>query len=188
MNRIGSLAAAVIVLSTNAIAYDFKGVSIGASEEQFKALTPGTGCDKSLLADRKCRVFNSGPLPPLPTAPAEFFKYGPTTLLNYSGEFFGDRLAYIQLEFSHTAYADMVPALTEKFGKPSRREVSKLQNKMGATYEGIDYTWTAGEQTVELEEYHSDLKSSVIRIRTVDFWAKVAAKRKETAKGTVGSM
>lgn len=177
-------------IATTVCAYDFKGVSIGASEAELVALTPGIKCGASKIADRSCEVFNGQPMKygGLPMAPAQYFTYGPTTLLNYTAEFFDGKLAYVQLEFPHVSYGDMVPALTVKFGPPTARRVAKLQNRMGATIEGVEYTWSADGQLVELEEYLGDINTSVIRIRTADFWAKVAAKKKERAKGQTGTM
>jgi hypothetical protein len=129
--------------------FDFRGASLGMSQEEFMALP--------MLGDRPPACGNAA-LPAYTAIGARScYRPGdqpfPRAIVSY--EFLptddGLRLAHIFVLGSTADAYTASNGLRERWGEPTRSEPVSLQNAYGATFNGTRDSWVKGDQVVTLE-------------------------------------
>lgn len=68
----------------------------------------------------------------------------------------------ISLEFSHSCFENVLEALVDKFGKPSKTTERTSQNAFGAKFSNNEFIWLRNMQSIDLEERYEDIDTSVL--------------------------
>ncbi len=152
-------------LTLSASEIEFKGVRLGSSEEIVKQQFPSVSCNDGdgILSDRSCSLEDST----YAGYPADIRFY-----------FYTDKLHAISI-FNHASnrFDEIVSTIQQKYGKPSKLEKKKVQNRMGAVYTNIIYTWKIGRNSIEAILYSISLDESQFEY-TTDFYHKEFERRR----------
>jgi hypothetical protein len=172
--------------------YDFKGISLGITLDQFRKTAHPEGLKSHVVCtgdttdnfvyrdlevtgdDKELGIINCGFYGILPEYPGN----GETMLwLNMGGgrfvsgvyqfSFIRDRdevmkLFKIVLYSNVGAMQDVIDALTDKFGPASDTQTDIVQNSMGAKYPQHTYTWSNSVSSIFVQGPHNSLEGMVI--------------------------
>lgn len=178
---------ALVALATAAAAQDradFKGVSLGASQTEFREKNPLFRCNDRFcnldglnLAD--CRQPMHDPAyRACMDAHKAAATYATVPALMHA-TFQNDALAQVTILFQPRDFQTIADALSQRYGKPRSRKSEVLQNRMGATLENEVLMWDAGGDLIRVTRYGSNItRGSVILI------AREEAQRMESERNS----
>jgi hypothetical protein len=141
-----------LFFSLQAHAYDFKGIEIGApaTMDQIKEQT-GVKCGAGAAGMKVCTGYST-------IVGGQAFT---NIVLDDSGI-----VQRILVDFDSKDYDQVAAALVEKFGSPTRRDVSTIQNRAGAQFAQVTMKWESGDNHVLLERYSSKITRSMLYMST----------------------
>ena len=150
----------LIVLSTTYAApqgqpepYSIKLDKLGENLSQWLANNPDFDyCDNNTVDNRPGSAIDTDVVYCFPRIHDDKrLTYGSAPLLTETVWFYKRSLYKLEMTLrSRFGLADAMPALEAKFGEPSGREVTWMQNGFGAKFERSRWTWTNKLSTVEL--------------------------------------
>jgi hypothetical protein len=135
--------------------FEFNGIALGSDLASIER-TSRFSCmeQRSPVADQVCRL-KSGERETIADAPVKgFFLY-----------FYAGKLEMISLTLDPKHFADVVGALTKRYGTGSL-ETETLQNVTGGTFENKIYSWRRNKATLEAQTYGRNLETSSVIYRT----------------------
>jgi hypothetical protein len=155
--RFGLLAVLWMPMTSSAL--DFKGVELGASVapkfiEERTGVKCGKGANKLIVCNGNITITG---------APAYM-----NLVIGASGT-----VMRIDISFDSGYYAQVSSALLDKFGNPTGRQVSVLQNRMGASFDQEVINWVEGGSEAKLKRYAGKVSESSLYMSTQedrDFW------------------
>jgi hypothetical protein len=149
-------------------AYDFKGIEIGGSTtpEQVKEQT-GVKCGGGVNGTNVCTGYST-------IVGKQAFT---NILIDAEG-----KVQRIIVDFDSNNYDQVAAALLQKFGEPSKREVSTVQNRVGGKFTQEQLRWEAGENQVLLERYSSKITKSMLYMSTEKDRAMLRSMKRENDK------
>lgn len=157
-----------LLFSLQAHAYDFKGIEIGApaTPEQVKQQT-GVKCGGGVNGTNVCTGYST-------IVGRQAFA---NILLDAEG-----KVQRIIVNFDSDSYYQVSAALLQKFGEPSKREVSTVQNRAGAKFAQEQMRWESGENHVLLERYSNKISKSLLYMSTEKDRAMLRSMKRENDK------
>lgn len=99
---------------------------------------------------------------------------------------YGDLLDTIAVTMAAKDFAEVVNALKERYGTPTRDVPSVVTNRMGASYEQRIYEWRMAEGTISAHRYAGKLEHSTVMyssVKSLQRWReRTNARTQERAK------
>jgi hypothetical protein len=129
---------------------EFKGISMGVSQNEFESKLPVFDCYKlpdGFAYDSSCKTT------------ARFFSYAGAPGDAEAG-FIRDRLVWINIKFSEQSFPGVRAAVLEKFGPPSSSQTEPVRNRMGGKFMDEILMWRRDGVTLVMERYSSNTTKS----------------------------
>jgi hypothetical protein len=127
---------------------ELKGFRPGMTLEAVRSLYPAIECRKATDTTSRCQYAQrSNRIADLHTVAGAWVGQ---VSLDFTPD---EKLARAQFGMVPAAYADVLAAITEKYGKP-RETQERYQNGFGAIFVGRTATWTLGADVVKLSEFN----------------------------------
>jgi hypothetical protein len=144
-----AVAIAAFLVAGSAVAVEYKGVPLGATEAAFRAVHPSFKCGTSShqYADRSC-VLRGGTYAGVPAK--ETFAH-----------FEGDRLCSVHVVVTFDNFLAVKDALTEAHGSPTKTESKALSASAAPHKNNWTFTWKKGREQVEVRSYAYGFNSAV---------------------------
>jgi hypothetical protein len=70
----------------------------------------------------------------------------------------------VDFKFNHYDYLNMAELLKSKYGPPSQEKVATVQNRMGATFDSLEMTWTGRNLTLTFESRAGKIDEGMVHI------------------------
>lgn len=166
---------ALALASTTASALDLKGVKLGMTREELLAAFPAGGHGGRPLPNgvdcvsaEACSV-NVGTIAEVPTQLHVHFVNGKLADA-YSGD------------LSPSNFDQVVEALKSKFGPPTATTTSKVQNRMGNTFDNPSYVWKFPEGELHASRFMPGARTldiAQLEISSKEWLAEQAAKEQK---------
>lgn len=119
------------------------------------------------------------------TASWPHLTYGGVSLLSKEATFSHDHFVSLAMLLPHDVFFPVVREnLILKFGQPTQRSSRTLQNKLGAKFESEILIWDNGVSQIMLQEFGSDLNTSMLSFVLSSYAAeqeKIRANRKPSS-------
>jgi len=137
--------------------FSFKGVPLGASEQQLRERFSAFECDDDadrLLRDRLCIASSQscagrGAREPMcQTHLQELLTYGGAEASLVTVGFYAGKLSRVDLTINVSDYTRVVAAITEAYGKATTTRTETIQNRMGARFENSIFEWKRAGSTI----------------------------------------
>ncbi|HYA01603.1 MAG TPA: hypothetical protein VEI04_00635 [Syntrophobacteria bacterium] len=80
--------------------------------------------------------------------------------------FYAEKLEKIIITMDHAKFEKVVSVLKDKYGRPTAAKMVLIQNRMGATIKGKQYTWKRINAEITAQEYDEMLHESSVSYRT----------------------
>jgi hypothetical protein len=138
---------------------------------QFIQMKPNIRCHKGdhVLCDDSC-LLRDETIAGMPTKGVNFL-------------FYKKILEKIEIPLSHDSFDQVMSALKEKYGPPTKKESVVLKNRMGSTFERTSYVWRFANGTIDADEYAGDLDSSRIVYQTYHSSEEYKQRAQKRGKG-----
>lgn len=94
----------------------------------------------------------------------------------------------IMLNGKHTSYASIRALLVERYGKPQKTTVEKLQNKMGAVFSSEVLYWFGSKVSLTLHERNGTIDKTTAMFVYVENADKKAIEREKALKESASKM
>ncbi len=172
-----SMTLAMACLAAYGQPLEFKGVPFGATEEQMRQSIPNLWMwecsDDTVPARRICRFAG--------------FTYANVETLGSTAYFDDNKLSMVGVTIPSAGFDDVVLALSDKYGKPRSVKRSKIQNRMGASFDQLETEWAPNKETIILaRRYVGTVESSSILLATKRALAVDAAQaQRKRSKGDI---
>lgn len=192
-------ALALAAMSTWACAQErleFKGVPLGATMEEFKAKNQHFWCtENSCYIDGfnptgHCSLLNRMTALRVATQECIDDVRKSATYANQRATLFATfrngTLAKGDARFEPSAFAEIVEAITLRFGNPLKQSTETVQNRAGAVFQNIIVQWSVGGDTLWVRKYGSTVDRGAVIVmdqaeaRRIE---DVLEKRRKTAPG-----
>ncbi|ABX36745.1 hypothetical protein Daci_4114 [Delftia acidovorans SPH-1] len=184
------IAAAFAACSLTALADDFsyKGVSLGASMEQFQAALPLYQCK-----DDACTYTRDSCAPTYMRGGAAAFEqklaecregtsFGGGMVTYGRAKFIDGKFSSLYLIFP-IAHARVVgDALEEKYGKPATIDTKPVKNRAGAEFDNWVKTWAKGDSDLVARLRASQIDEGSVSIRSAAAKAEEQARQQQQTK------
>lgn len=85
-------------------------------------------------------------------------------------------------------FADVLDALTVKFGSPTSLEKSVIQNRMGASFDQIETRWVDGDEKIVLTKHGATIGRSSLLYFGKEAGEEMKRERVEKAKKAAGNL
>lgn len=153
VSSFAALAALLLALPAAAESYGFKGATIGSSLSLMTS-NPLIECIPSSVptADHICFLGKGA---------AETIADSPVDSIFYF--YFQNRLTGITISFEEKDFENVVKALQNKYGTPTRQSET-VKTLAGKTYENVTYRWQQAGQSIKAERYAARIDKSSIQI------------------------
>lgn len=96
--------------------------------------------------------------------------------------FAGEKFADISFEAKSEKAGQYFSMLTEKYGKPTKREITSVQNRMGARFEKIDLIWKLKGATILATNIGNTVTEGFFSYQSTEGVKLLGAKEKESRK------
>lgn len=135
-----------LIFSGDAAAYDFKGVHVGqpATPESIREAL-GVSCGEGYPGSQVCNGTQT-----IAGAVARM-----NLVIGVSGN-----VQRIMLVFPSQDYGHVEAAMLEKFGPPTEREESVVQNRLGATFDQVHSHWIGDGVYISMSRLSADITES----------------------------
>lgn len=175
----------------NVLPFDYKGLPLGSSLEEFKTKFPDFNCKESpggKMGDAYCTL--SPALKCISVKDYKSCEADVEKLLTYAGintsyinfNFFFNQLSMVNMLISSGSFNTVVEAIKEKNGVPSSDEITPVTNKMGAKFENEIIEWKRAGTTIRAEKYGTTLNNSTIKIMQDSYMPEFSKRNKEEIK------
>lgn len=157
--------------------FDFKGIALGSAI----ALTennPRFECkdSQSPIADRICSL-KFGEKETIAGVPIQVLFLG----------YFGGKLGSINISFLESHFADVVSALSEKYGE-GELKTEAVRNKAGVSFENRIYTWRKSNTSLRASRFSSTTDRSSVMYRDDAAIKEFTLRRKAIIKEKAGDL
>lgn len=179
-----TLFAALLIASTAAFAQaplEFKGVPLGATEEQLLAKYPAFRCDTD-KGVRACSFFSEyssttcsrpGKVDPACTTSAqELLDMGGIQPKSYLAIIRNGAVAQVNIWFRTIDFSGIAAAFTEKYGKPTADNQSVVKNRMGAEFDNRLVKWDRNDGVLKVEQRGPDIETARIMMTAPGFYTE----------------
>jgi hypothetical protein len=188
---------------------EFKGVSLGSSEAQWRTAFPFFRCEESsdkTLSDRAClfdRARRSDMIRPncgdgrddktracwqeTNSHVDAFIPFGGTEIQRVIAHFRADRLIYVSVSFATRDYDKLTEALTAKYGKPLRSE-QQIVSRTGTRFQNEIARWDLKSGDLETRLYDATLDVALFQMTIPDLAAEIERRSQEAAKANAKSL
>lgn len=172
---------------------EFKGLRIGSSPDELKAKYPELRCTEpkvaavverspfkehwerqKIYADLQCNTV-SDPRLPL-TALSNIVGH---RARSFNFNFMNGKLERAYATISAAAFDALISGLISRYGPPSSRKYTAVQNRMGAQFQNEKLTWKEGNASIEVEKYYTDIETSIYELSSDTYWPEVERRRTE---------
>jgi hypothetical protein len=160
----------------------FKGLALGATQEQFKAVMPGIECTPTMchmLLQAQCRGLRG--FDEIRACQRQF-DYGGQVVLWLSGDFEEGGLMAINARLDTRAFKPLLEAMVERFGAPTADEPRTVQNRMGASFDDRRVTWIRGDALLVLRQRSSKLDEAAVSLVSQSFLKRQRERSEQKAK------
>jgi hypothetical protein len=72
----------------------------------------------------------------------------------------GNRIQYISMDIGEEEFDKLLLIFTEKYGKPTSKDLEAIQTKGGAKFTNEIYNWIGKKVSIRVERYSGDIDSS----------------------------
>lgn len=169
-----ALALVAGVQSVNAQALEFKGVTFGASVQEFVAKHDYFNCAKGVPCELLYLTRND-------SKTDQKLTYASEQVHAISAYFIDNKLEQVIIEFEPRSFEKITNAVTAKYGKPKSIKTSSMKNGFGQEFTQVEAAWKATAGNLKISKY--DTTSDVGRLFLfTDRWiAKLAQREKDGA-------
>lgn len=167
--------------------FSFKGVPLGSTEVQLKAVFPEFNCkeENTVIADRLCVADSRSPCykeePSCVLDEAKPWNYGGVTAMVIVS-FYADVLSHVQILFDSQHFASVASVMIAKFGQPDENTKKMVQNNAGATFEDIQLWWNKPSSLLTAKKYAGKITRSKVEMHLNSASTEFEKRREEHNK------
>lgn len=144
-----------------AVAFELKGAKLGATAEEIDKEF-GTNCKSS---DKTCMILFLAGIEIKNKIPESKRLFADTVVTGYIFGLDSDKkVEFIHVKFKSEGFASAYEALRAKYGEPSDKTKSTIQNGFGGTFSNLKAYWKGKNEGLALERYSDDLKTSSVTL------------------------
>lgn len=177
--EIAALASLTLLVAAvaDAAPIELKGITPGASIASVRTTYPGFACKEQGPGAGECHYVHSvdGGIEALNTL-------GGANTRVWGVRYANDRIGAINVLLRSKDFDQVAAAFVEKYGKPTKRQTSKIQNRMGASFEQVELVWSIKSEVLSVVRFAGDLETMAVNLAGKEYVEREMSRHKTDAK------